>query len=88
MVVGRWLDHARAGHVLPLVRLHATRCTSRSSLAPFRSMAAPHKMSGPPRIKRTPNLKRMQLEKERLGWVDIENHRLLHRIEQLKSRTG
>jgi len=51
-------------------------------------MAAPHKMSGPPRIKRTPNLKRMQLEKERLGWVDIENHRLLHRIEQLKNRTG
>jgi Ca2+-binding EF-hand superfamily protein len=37
-------------------------------------------------IKRTPNLKRMQLEKERLSMVDAENARLLGRITRLKVR--
>ena len=37
-------------------------------------------------IKRTPNLKRMQLEKERLSMVDAENARLLAQIKKLKGR--
>ena len=37
-------------------------------------------------IRRTPNLKRMQLEKERLSMVDTENARLLAQIKKLKGR--
>eukprot|EP00944_MAST-04C_sp_MAST-4C-sp1_P003966 g3966.t1 len=39
-------------------------------------------------IRRVPNLKKMQMEKERLERVDLENARLLGRIKQLGQRKG
>ncbi len=39
-------------------------------------------------IRRVPNLKKMQMEKERLERVDLENARLLGRIKKLGQRTG
>eukprot|EP00943_MAST-04B_sp_MAST-4B-sp1_P005492 g5492.t1 len=37
-------------------------------------------------IRRVPNLKKMQLEKERLEQVDLENARLLKRIKKMGNR--
>ena len=39
-------------------------------------------------IRRVPNLKKMQLEKERLEQVDLENARLLGRIKKMGKRKG